>query len=106
MKTGWGVELVFSIRLHIKDLDLLNTIWAFFQHSGKIYFYEKIGEAIFRVSSVKELEIIINHFDKYPLITQKWSDFILFKRAFDLIKCKKHLTQEGIEKIVSMAIYV
>jgi hypothetical protein len=33
--------------------------------------HEKEREATFRVSSVKELNIIVNHFDKYPLITQK-----------------------------------
>lgn len=34
---------------------------------------------ILRVSSIKELEIIIAFFDKYVLITQKWADFLLFK---------------------------
>ena len=64
--------------------------------------HEKEREATFRVSSVKELNIIVNHFDKYPLITQKWSDFMLFKQALDLIKCKKHLTLEGLQEIVNI----
>lgn len=29
----------------------------------------------YMVTSVKYLEIIINHFENYPLISQKWSDF-------------------------------
>jgi len=96
------VEQVFSIRLHIKDLAALKSIQEFFSGIGKIYIHEKEEEATFRVSSVKELDIIINHFDKYPLITQKWSDFMLFKHALDLIKCKKHLTLEGLQEIVNI----
>jgi hypothetical protein len=38
----------------------------------------------FIVSSIKELEVIINHFDKYPLLTQKQADYLLFKSAFAL----------------------
>jgi len=96
------VEPTFSIRLHIKDLAVLEVIQNFFGNIGKIYIYEDVEEAIFRVSSVKELEIIINHFVEYPLITHKSSDFLLFKQAFDLIKCKKHLTLEGLQEIVNI----
>jgi hypothetical protein len=35
------------------------------------------------VNSVKDLEVIINHFDKFPLVTKKKADYILFKQAFD-----------------------
>lgn len=80
MKVGWAVELVFSIRLHIKDLALLETIAKFFG-VGKVYVHEKSQEASYVVNSVKELGVIIEHFLKYPLRTQKWSDFMLFKQA-------------------------
>jgi hypothetical protein len=81
-------------------LAVLKLIQAYFHNIGKIYIYKE--EAIFRVSSIKELEIIIHHFLKYPLITQKFSDFLLFKQAFDLMKCKKHLTLEGLKEIVNI----
>jgi len=47
---------------------------------GKIF---KHGENSYeyRVSSIKDLLIIIEHFDKYPLITQKLDYYILFKKA-------------------------
>jgi hypothetical protein len=96
------VELVFSIRLHIKDLAILRSIQASFYQVGKIYVHDKAGEATFRVSSVKELEVIINHFRRYPLITQKWSDFMLFKQAFDLVVRKEHLTLDGLQEIVNI----
>jgi len=56
----------------------------------------------YRVTSIKDLEIIINHFENYPLITQKWSDYQLFKLAFNIIKNKNHLTQDGLNELISI----
>ena len=42
------------------------------------------------------------HFDKYPLLSQKWSDYILFKDAISLIKSKQHLNKEGFIKVLSI----
>jgi len=56
----------------------------------------------YRVSSLKNLNIIINHFDNYPLITQKKADYLLFKQAIDIIKNKEHLSLEGLLKIVEI----
>jgi hypothetical protein len=55
----------------------------------------------YRVGSLKDLnEKIIPHFDKYPLLTQKKADFILFKKIISLINNKEHLTLEGLQKIL------
>jgi hypothetical protein len=54
------------------------------------------------VTSIKDIEVILNHFDKFPLLTKKWADYQLFKQVFELIKCKQHLTIEGIHKVVSI----
>ena len=58
--------------------------------------------ARFQVQSLKDLLIIINHFDKYPLISQKLADFLLFKKALGIIQRKEHLTIDGLRKIVSI----
>jgi len=47
--------------------------------------------ANFQVVSMRDLLKIIEHFNLYPLKTQKHSDFILFKKAYDLISNKEHL---------------
>ena len=48
------------------------------------------------IGQCKHLPLRLNHFDCYPLITQKWSDYQLFKQeVFELIKRKEHLTMEG-----------
>jgi len=68
LKTKWRVRPVFSITLHIKDLLLLeaikNTLGV-----GNISKSNKM--AIFSVDSIKDISVLLNHFDKYPLITQK-----------------------------------
>ena len=55
----------------------------------------------YRVGSLKDLnDKIIPHFDKYPLITQKKADFILFKKIINLMNNKEHLTLDGLQKIL------
>ena len=58
-----------------------------FINIGKIYTI-KDGYLEYIVNSMKDMEIIINHFDNYPLITQKLSDYKIFKLVFELIKQK------------------
>jgi hypothetical protein len=49
-----------------------------------------------------EISILIDHFDKYPLLTQKFADYLLFKSAYDLLKKKEHLTLEGLHKLLAI----
>lgn len=56
----------------------------------------------YRVSSVKDLQVIIDHSEKYPLITQKLADYLLFKKAFELVKRKEHVTTKGLNQIVAI----
>jgi LAGLIDADG endonuclease len=62
--------------------------------------------AIFRVDNIQELQVIIDHFNKYPLISAKVPDFLLFEQCFSLIKQKQHLTQAGLEQIVALRYYL
>jgi hypothetical protein len=50
----------------------------------------------------KELKVIIDHFDKYPLITQKQVNFKLFKQVVEMLSRKEHLTIEGIHKLIAI----
>ena len=55
------------------------------------------------VASVKDLiEVIIPHFDRYPLITEKQADYLLFREAVGLVSKKVHLTIEGINTIAGI----
>lgn len=47
--------------------------------------------------------MIIPHFDKYPLITQKRADYLLFKQGIDLLlNGQARHSIEGMEKILSL----
>jgi hypothetical protein len=50
---------------------------------------------------VLELEIIIEHFDAYPLLSKKYADFILFKSVVNILKQKEH-TKESILRIAAI----
>lgn len=101
-KLGWRVICRFEISLNNKDLDLLKKIKSYFG-VGNIYFTGKDNTSIqYRIESASDLVVIINHFDKYPLITKKLGDYLLFKQAFELIQGKQHLTEEGLKKLVSI----
>ncbi len=80
LKQGWIVFLQFGFNLHIKDKQLLEKIQSYF-YCGNIL--QGKNNCQFRVTSIKDLEVIIRHFDNYPLISQKWSDYQLFKLAFE-----------------------
>lgn len=54
------------------------------------------------VFSLNDLQKIIEHFDNYPFITQKYGDYLLFREAVILILRKEHLTLAGLEKIVAI----
>ena len=93
-KTGWRVKLFFQINLNKKDYVLLEQIQNYFC-AGKIYKNKNSDSIQYQVSSVKDLQLIQKHFDKYPLHTKKRADFELWKKAFDLIQNKEHLTPQG-----------
>jgi hypothetical protein len=57
---------------------------------------------VFEVDSIKEMPIIIKHFDQYPLITVKQLDYLIFKQCFELIMIGKHLTNEGLLEIIGL----
>jgi len=98
-EAGWGARATFQIGLHKKDLPILNSIKDYFG-VGNISI--KANGCIFYVQAIKDLDVILNHFDKYPLITQKHADYLLFKMAINLIKEKAHLNSEGLRKLVAI----
>ena len=67
---------------------------------GSIYSHG--SQVQFSVRSLKELSRIINHFDKYPLITQKQADYLLFREVTLMLEGKEHLTTQGMAKVVAL----
>lgn len=91
-KLGWRVQSKFQIGLHKRDYNLLILLQKHLNGIGSIHIDSNKNIVNFSVDSVKDLVILINHFDKYPLLTKKRADFILFKEVVKLIINKHHLS--------------
>jgi hypothetical protein len=80
-------------------LNLLKKIKAFWG-VGNIYLKE--NSCNYMVQSLRDLNIIVNHFEKYPLLTKKREDYLLFSQIITLMNQRKHLTLSGLHEIVSL----
>lgn len=74
----------------------------YFFSVGSINYNQKTKSFLFIVSSSKDLSLIIDHLNLFPLITQKRADYELWKQAFELIERGENLTFEGLSKIISI----
>ena len=92
LKLGWEVMPGFTIVLHNKDKPLIVGIQKSLQVDGKFY-RQGPDKLQLQVHSIKELESVIIHFDKFELLTQKRYDFRFSKRVLKKkMKRKEHLT--------------
>lgn len=99
--TGWKVIVIFSIILHVRDIELLKKI-KICLGVGRIYISHTREAVVLEVQSIQSILILIQHLDKYPLITKKHADNVLFKEIINIIKKKEHLTLEGLAKIIAL----
>nr|QBM09655.1 hypothetical protein [Dactylella sp.] len=101
-KSGWAVKPKFQINFHERDKALIDNIHRSLGVGVVSTGGSNSQSTQLTVSSIKDLQIIIKHFDKYPLISQKLIDYQLFKEALNLILLKSHVTLEGLRKIVAI----
>ena len=67
-----------QIKMHERDRPLILSIQNFFNGIGYVSKPNNSFTVEFRVSTLKDIvNVIIPHFDKYPLITQKYADYLL-----------------------------
>jgi len=103
LKVGWSVKPNFQIKLHIREATLIFQLQTFFDGIGSISINENKNSIKWTVSNLKDLiTYIISHFEKYPLLSQKAADFILFKLIINLINKKAHLNSEGFQNIINI----
>lgn len=78
-------------------------IQSFFKGIGQVGIGTTQNLAYFEVTKLSDLiNIIIPHFEKYPLQSAKFVDFLLWKRCVNILLTKEHLDQGGLEKIISI----
>lgn len=101
MRTSYEIQLCLKIAIHVKDHVLLESIREYFGGIGSIHRNKDSFQ--YEVSSLQDIiNTIIPHFDKYPLITQKFADYHLWKEVANLMQKKEHLTPEGLSKILNI----
>lgn len=101
-KTGWNVQARIQLKMHEKDRSLVLKIQEYFEGIGLVSKPNNNSTVEFRVHSIKDItNVIIPHFDNYPLLTKKYSDYMLFKNVISLMLEKQHTNLEGIQKIMN-----
>lgn len=101
-KLGWCAELKFQIGLHTKDLNLLYLLQYHLGGIGSIHLNRSRDIANYSIDSIEDLNKLILYLEKYPLLTQKAADFLLFKQAVKLFNNKTHITVEGLNQLVNI----
>ena len=102
MTVGFQVLPEFTVVQHKRDIQLLYALKQFFQ-CGVVR--NNHGDRMaYRVRGLKHLqERIVPFFEKYPLKSKKWLDFLKFRDILILMSRNEHLTKNGIEKIRAIA---
>lgn len=102
-KNRWLIQPCFQIQLHSKDVNLLILLKFYFNEVGNIYYSKNKKLCIYQVRGLTNINnVILPHFIKYPLLTRKYHDFIMFKSIITLVKNKEHLNEKGFMQILEL----
>ena len=88
-KLGWRIQTKFQLGVDKRDLPLLLEIQKYLGGIGNIHEYPNRTIVNFSIDSIKDLNLLVNHLDKYYLISQKAGDYLLFKEVVTLINNKE-----------------
>ena len=90
-------EIRLNFQIDQKKKDLLILIQSFL--GGNIG-YRKINDTWYYGStSFGSARKVINYFNKYHLLSSKYINYIKWRKSYIIIQEKRHLTEDGIEKI-------
>lgn len=103
LKTQIEARPSFSISQHKRSKEILLKIKKFFG-VGRIRFSKSDENFKYEVRSINDLiNIIIPHFEKYPLCTQKKKDFEIFVDICKMMSKGLHLDSDFLIKIIEKA---
>jgi hypothetical protein len=103
LRLGLEVRPSFSLSLNEKDRSLLEDLQTFF---GGGWLRESRGDRTVKYESRSThelLELIVPHFEKFPLRGNKARSFDAFSRVCRMIEQGDHLERSGLEAIVRIA---
>jgi hypothetical protein len=96
----------FSIGLNIKDKELIYQINSFFHNTrSRITFYSPHNEIRLTFDNLDLINnLIILHFDSYPLFGTKLVDYELFNMGINMINTGDYKTSDGLRKFGEIAL--
>jgi len=101
---GKTLKLEFKVTQKSHSAGILYEIKDYFKCGNVVIDNRQSDTKKFHVNSLSDiLTIIIPHFDKYPCLTSKFLNFKDWKIIALMMQDKKHLTSEGIDKILEIA---
>lgn len=102
MKLNVEVRCSISISQERKSLKSLQVIENYFKCGG-IRYSNRDQTYKYEVRDLRQLKVLVNHFEKYKLLTNKQEDFNKFKLIYKKVQRKEHLNRKGIEEIIEIA---
>ena len=96
-KQGEAVNLVYQLTQHTRDEQLMRSILKYLDCGG---IYKNRTWFDLKVTKYRDIaDKIIPLFKKYPILGVKALDFADWCKVAEMMKYKKHLTEEGLEQI-------
>jgi hypothetical protein len=103
MRGGWEVRPSFSVSQNADRSGVLKLMQGYFQ-CGSIRPDRSDKTLKYEVRSIDDLvSKVLPHFAQYPLLSEKQREVERFAKVCELVHQRKHLTQEGIREIVTLA---
>jgi len=97
-----AVQLAFIITQHSRDKELLENI-SILLECGRVETRRSGDACDFVVTSINDFkEHMMPYWENYPLIGHKSNDCKDFKRVYEIMLTKGHLTEEGLTKIIEI----
>jgi len=101
-KNGYIINVALSLALNYENKSLLERIRNTLS-VGNVYYRSRDKTFIWKVSNIKDINnVILPHFYKYPLLTEKRKDFEIFKEIIYKLIGKTHLSKDGIIEIIKL----
>jgi hypothetical protein len=102
IRSSGGITAIYSIGLNEREHPLLIKIQSFFG-TGNINKTPNNRAVYFTITAIAYLNsIIVKHFDSYPLVGAKQSNYLIWREIVSIMSVKVHRTPEGKIKIKSL----
>jgi hypothetical protein len=99
-KIGYTVRLTYQISVHPSDIEILYKLKAYFNNVGNIIITKNYVS--YRVTNLSDIiNVIIPHFEAYPLQSTKIVSYCLFYAVATIMKNNNHVTLKGYREILS-----